>query len=65
MCLNSIKLYDTKKIICNERKHIFYKYWHCFNSIETSRLFIYEIETDVMLWRPFRQTIFKMEDSNK
>jgi len=31
----------------------------------TSRPYIYEIDSDVMLCRPFRETISKMEDSNK
>ena len=34
-------------------------------SLGTARPFIYEIYSDVMLWRPFRRTISKMEDSNK
>ena len=31
----------------------------------TSRPFIYEIDSDIMLLRPFRRTISKMEHSNK
>ena len=35
------------------------------SSLGTSRPFIYEIDSSVTLWQPFRRTISKMEDSNK
>ena len=40
---------------------------HCTRNISSIyfSLFIYEIDLDVLLWRPFRWTICKMEDSNK
>jgi len=33
--------------------------------LRIARPFIYEIDSGVMLWQPFRRTISKMEDSNK
>jgi len=33
--------------------------------VGTSRPFIYEIDSDVIRWCPFRRTVSKIEDSNK